>query len=74
MACQKKLWKNCKKSRINNGKKYIFTSLRDTYDPKLDELKGKILFKKKLERAEKTFSETIFPKEIIEFINREINK
>ncbi|MEY4538629.1 MAG: hypothetical protein RLZZ306_386 [Bacteroidota bacterium] len=47
---------------------------RSIYAPKLDELKGEILFKKKLERAEKTFSETIFPQEIVDFINREISK
>jgi hypothetical protein len=47
---------------------------RSIYDPKLDELKGKILFRKKLERAEKTFSETIFLQEIVDFINREICK
>ena len=46
---------------------YINTRMRSIYDPKLDELKGKILFKKKLERAEKTFSETVFPQEIINF-------
>jgi hypothetical protein len=50
------------------------TRVRSIYDPKLDELKGKILFKKKLERAEKTFSETVFPQEIIDFINHEISK
>ncbi len=50
------------------------TRVRSIYDPQLDELKGKILFKKKLERAEKTFSETIFPQEIVDFINREISK
>ncbi len=52
----------------------INTRVRSIYDPKLDELKGKILFKKKLERAEKTFSETVFPQEIIDFITREISK
>jgi hypothetical protein len=52
---------------------YSNTRVRSIYDPKLDELKVKILFKKKLERAEKTFSETIFPQEIVDFINREIS-
>jgi hypothetical protein len=52
---------------------YSNTRVKSIYDPKLDELKGKILFKKKLERAEKTFSETIFPQEIVDFINREIS-
>jgi hypothetical protein len=61
-----------KTANINTSLKN--TRVRSIYDPKLDELKGKILFKKKLERAEKTFSETVFPQEIIDFINREISK
>ena len=56
------------------NKKLINTHMRSVYDPQLDELKGKILFKKKLERAEKTFSETVFSKEIVDFINHEIIK
>ena len=56
------------------NKKLINTRTKSVYDPKLDELKGKILFKKKLESAEKTFSETVFPQEIVDFINHEISK
>ena len=56
------------------NKKLINTRARSIYDPKLDELKGKILFKKKLQRAEKAFSETVFSKEIVDFINHEISK
>ena len=53
---------------------YTNTRTRSVYDLKLDELKGKILFKKKLDRAEKTFSETVFPQEVIDLMTRKTNK
>jgi hypothetical protein len=44
------------------------------YNPALDHLVGKVIFKEKLERAEKTLSETVFSQEIIDLMTRKTNK
>ena len=44
------------------------------YNPALDHLMGKVIFKEKLKRAEKTLSETVFPQEVIDLMTRKTNK
>ena len=44
------------------------------YDPNLDNLEEKNIFKDKFERAKESLYETIVPQEIINEINREFNK
>ncbi len=50
------------------------TRMRSTYDPKLDEFSGKIIFKEKFERAKKLLANTTISKELVEKINIEFNK
>ena len=47
---------------------------KPTYNPALDHLMGKVIFKEKLKRAEKTLSETVFPQEVIDLMTRKANK
>ena len=51
---------------------YSYT--KSTYNPALDNLEGKIIFKAKFERAKETLSKTIIPKDIVDKINRELSK
>jgi hypothetical protein len=44
------------------------------YNPALDHLMGKVIFKEKLKNAEKILSETVFPQEIIDLITHKISK
>ena len=57
----------------------INTKLNDTYtkstcNPALDHLEGKILFKKKLDRAKELLTKAGLPKEVIEQLNKEQNQ
>ena len=54
---------------INTKSNYTHT--QSTYNPALDHLEGKILFKKKLDRAKELLSKAGLPKEVIEQLNRE---
>jgi hypothetical protein len=53
----------------NTQSGYTFT--KATYNPALDYLEGKVLFKKKLERAEATLKKYGLPKELMEKLQRE---
>ena len=44
------------------------------YNPALDHLIGKVIFKEKLKNAEKILSETVFPQEVIDLMTRKTNK
>ena len=55
-------------------KSIIKSYTKSTYNPALNHLGGKILFKKKFERAKESLSKTIVPKAIVDKINREFNK
>ena len=44
------------------------------YNPALDHLEGKIIFKKKYEQAIETLSKTVFPQEVIDLMTRKTNK
>ena len=48
--------------------------MKSTYNPALNNLEGKIIFKEKFERAKESLSKTIVPKAIVDKINREFNK
>jgi hypothetical protein len=48
--------------------------IKSTYNPALDHLEGKILFKKKLDRAKELLAKAGLPKEVIEQLNREQSK
>lgn len=50
------------------------TNKGSIYDPNLDNLEEKNIFKDKFERAKESLYETIVPQEIINEINREFNK
>ena len=50
------------------------TNTKTTYNPALDHLMGKVIFKEKLKRAEKILSETVFPQEVIDLMTRKTNK
>ena len=56
----------------NTQKGYAFT--KATYNPALDYLEGKVLFKEKLQRAEETLKKYGLPKEVMEKLQREQNK
>jgi hypothetical protein len=58
--------------KIINKKKYEYT--KATYNPELDHLEGKILFKKKYEQVLDTISKTVFPQEVIDLMIRRDNK
>ena len=51
---------------------YAFT--KATYNPELDYLVGKVIFKEKLQRAEETLKKYGLPKEVMEKLQREQNK
>lgn len=61
-----------KTATINTKPNHSFEKAK--YNPALDHLVGKVIFKEKLERAEKTLSETVFPQEIIDLMTHKINK
>jgi hypothetical protein len=61
-----------KTAKINSKSNYTY--IRSTYNPALDNLEEKIIFKEKFERAKESLSKTIVPKAIIDKINREFNK
>ena len=54
-------------------KKNLFHE-ESTHNPALDYLEGKVLFKKKLERAEATLKKYGLPKELMEKLQREQEK
>jgi hypothetical protein len=56
---------------INKGN-YGYT--KSKYNPALDNLKGEIIFKKKFEEAREILFKTVFPKEVIDLMIRNINK
>ena len=47
---------------------------KSTYNPALDYLEGKVLFKEKLQRAKETLKKYGLPKEVMEKLQREQNK
>jgi hypothetical protein len=61
-----------KTATINTKSNHFFEKAK--YNPALDHLVGKVIFKEKLKRAEKTLSETVFSQEIIDLMTRKINK
>jgi hypothetical protein len=61
-----------KTEKINSKSNYTY--IRSTYNPALDNLEEKIIFKEKFERAKESLSKTIVPKAIIDKINIEFNK
>jgi hypothetical protein len=82
MVYRKKLWRNCRKNRVNKmensneiikkKEKYIYT--KSTYNPKLDHLKGEIIFKEKFEQVKEILSKIVFPKEVLDIINKDFSK
>jgi hypothetical protein len=48
--------------------------IKSTYNPLLDHLEGKLLFKKKLDRAKELLVKAGLPKEVIEQLNSEQNQ
>lgn len=50
------------------------THTKSVYDPKLDNFKGKILFKEQFDRAQEMFSNSTFSKEVLEIINQQCSK
>ena len=61
-----------KNTKLNTKSNYLYTKSR--YNPALDHLEGKIIFKKKFEEAREILSKTIFPKEVLDIINKEFRK
>jgi hypothetical protein len=55
-------------------KEIVFAHVKSKYNPALDHLEGKILFKEKYEQAKDILSKTVFPKEVLDIINREISR
>ena len=58
-----------KTATVNTKSNYTYT--KSTYNPALDHLEGKILFKKNLDRAKELLAKAGLPKEVIEQLNRE---
>ena len=54
--------------------KLNYTYVKSTYNPALDNLEGKILFKKKIDRAKELLAKVGLPKEVIEQLNKEQNQ
>ena len=50
------------------------TNTKPTYNPALDYLVGKIIFKEKLQRAKETLKKYGLPKEVMEKLVKEQNK
>jgi predicted small metal-binding protein len=61
-----------KTSKIHSKSEHTYT--KSIYNPILDNLEGKILFKEKYERAKESLSKTIIPQAIINKIKREFGK
>ena len=61
-----------KTEKLNTKSNYTHT--KSAYNPALDYLEGKIIFKKKYEQAIETLSKTVFPQEVIDLITRKTNK
>lgn len=61
-----------KTAKINSKSNYTY--IKSKYNPALDNLEGKIIFKEKFDRAKESLSKTIVPKEIVDKINREFGK
>jgi hypothetical protein len=59
-------------NEIIKKENYIYT--KSTYNPKIDHLEGKIIFKKKFEEAKEILSKIVFPKEVLDIINKEFSK
>ena len=55
-------------------KKKNYTFAKATYNPSLDYLVGKVIFKEKLQRAEETLKKYGLPKELMEKLQREQEK
>jgi hypothetical protein len=58
---------NSIRGKINSN----YTYTKSTYNPALDHLEGKILFKKKLDIAKEILAKAGLPKEVIEQLKRE---
>jgi hypothetical protein len=58
--------------KIIKKKNYTFT--KATYNPALDYLVGKVIFKEKLQRAEETLKKYGLPKEVMEKLQKEQKK
>jgi hypothetical protein len=52
----------------------IIKNTKFTYNPALDHLEGKIIFKKKFEEAQEILSKIVFPQEVLDIINKEFSK
>ena len=61
-----------KTTTINTRIGYAFT--KAAYNPAFDYLVGKVIFKKKLRRAEETLKRYGLPKEVMKKLQREQNK
>lgn len=57
-----------KTATINTKSNHSFEKAK--YNPALDYLVGKVIFKEKLKNAEKTLSETVFPQKLIDLMTR----
>lgn len=57
-----------KTATANTKSNYIHT--KSIYNPELDKFSDRIIFKEKFDRAQKSLSETIIPKEILDKINK----
>jgi hypothetical protein len=61
-----------KTATVNTKPDYIYT--KSVYNPELDKFSGKIIFQEQFERAQKSLSDTIIPKDILDKINKEFKK
>jgi hypothetical protein len=52
----------------------LIKKTKSAYNPALDHLEGKIIFKEKFEQAKEILSKTVFPKEVLDIINKEFSK
>ena len=61
-----------KTATVNMKSDYIHT--KSVYNPELDKISGKIIFQEKFDRAQKSLSNTVIPKNILDKINKEFKK
>jgi hypothetical protein len=61
-----------KTAKLNTKSNYTY--IKSKYNPALDNLKGGIIFKEKFEQAKEILSKTVFPKEVLDIINKEFRK
>lgn len=57
---------------VNTKSDYIYTN--SVYNPELDKFSSKIIFQEKFDRAQKSLSNTVIPKNILDKINKEFKK